>query len=142
MNYLSKLKTHTLSFLKWARLVGEDDHLDWTTVSLVTVLAVIAFKVTNPGVGELAALFLTLLARAHKKHISSKLVAKLAEHKAVVTAAQEELRSINSEQDEKLAKLSSRLDKSDAHNARLTAFLNDLDTRMGFSDFGVRIPKE
>lgn len=134
MNFLSKLaasiKSTTISLLKWSRIVGEDNHLDWTTTSLVAVIGILVFKVSSPGLGELAALLLTLLARAHKKYLGSKDADRQQKHEAIVQAAQDEIKAINAAQDEQLNLVRAEIAALAAKTQKATEFMGDLKTRL------------
>lgn len=115
----SSIKSATIKFLQFMRLVGDDGHWDWTTASLVTTLLVLGFKVESPGVGEIAALALTLLARGHKKYLSAKV-----EHTASDTVAKLEA---------SIATLGAEVAKS---SNQLRTIRNDLAVRGLTSDPG------
>jgi hypothetical protein len=72
LSWSNVVKDQAVRFLKFMRLVGEDGAWDWTTAALVASLFVLVFKVENPGIGEIAAFFTALLARAHKKYLGVK----------------------------------------------------------------------
>lgn len=113
-NFLSKIKSSTVSLLKFMRLVGDDGHWDWTTASLVVTLSVLSFKVTNPGPAELAALALTLLARGHKKQISAKHA---------------------TEQDKTNAELASQLQVTMTKLGQISGELERVKTEVGLANF-------
>lgn len=115
-NLLSKLKTNTINFLKFMRLVGDDNHWDWTTTALAASIFVLMFRVTAPGIGEIATFFIALLARAHKKQIAYK-------------SAQE--------QAQQSAQMAAQLEAAHAKIASVSAELDRVKTEVGLSNFAV-----
>lgn len=134
-NAATKLKETTIRFLKFMRIVGEDNHIDWTTTSLVVVVFILAFKVTSPGIGELGALLLTLLARGHKKYLGSKADERHAQLEAVVKAAKEEIHDINTAQDEQLQAIKNDVQALSKQSQKATEYMADLNTKLGLSDY-------
>lgn len=109
------VKAQIVRFLKFMRLVGDDGAWDWTTAALIASLFVLVFKIESPGIAELGAFFLALMARAHKKYLGAKSQGDVAAQIEVYKAE------------------SDKVIKS-AHGKADEAFkaLNDIRTRMGF----------